>query len=141
VKTVAGQFAHIITSSGWQLEVHSYHVPFIDFAMFQRGQAERAVQEQQLTSKAAILAALKSEGEAFAQFLDSVSEETLAERVSFPPPLQPSTKTRFEMLLSVKEHEMHHRAQLMVYQRLLGLVPHLTTRRAAARAAAAATVR
>jgi uncharacterized damage-inducible protein DinB len=26
----------------------------------------------------------------------------------------------------VKEHEMHHRAQLMVMERMLGMVPHLT---------------
>jgi len=30
------------------------------------------------------------------------------------------------MLLSAKEHEMHHRAQLMLIERLLGIVPHLT---------------
>ena len=30
------------------------------------------------------------------------------------------------MLLSPKEHEMHHRAQLMLVERLLGIVPHLT---------------
>jgi uncharacterized damage-inducible protein DinB len=31
----------------------------------------------------------------------------------------------------VKEHEMHHRGQLMLIQRLLGIVPHLTRRREA----------
>jgi uncharacterized damage-inducible protein DinB len=30
------------------------------------------------------------------------------------------------MLLSVKEHEMHHRAQIMLIQRMLGIVPHAT---------------
>jgi uncharacterized damage-inducible protein DinB len=30
------------------------------------------------------------------------------------------------MLLSPKEHEMHHRGQLMMLQRMIGLVPHLT---------------
>jgi uncharacterized damage-inducible protein DinB len=30
------------------------------------------------------------------------------------------------MLLSAKEHEMHHRAQLMVIERMLGITPHLT---------------
>jgi uncharacterized damage-inducible protein DinB len=30
------------------------------------------------------------------------------------------------MLLSVKEHEMHHRGQLMLIERMLGIVPHLT---------------
>ena len=43
-----------------------------------------------------------------------------------PPGATPATKSRLEMLLSIKEHEMHHRAQLMVAQRLLGIVPHLT---------------
>ncbi len=33
------------------------------------------------------------------------------------------------MLLSVKEHEMHHRGQLMLIERLLGIVPHLTRAR------------
>ena len=36
------------------------------------------------------------------------------------------------MLLSVKEHEMHHRAQLMLIERLLGIVPHGTRQRQAA---------
>jgi uncharacterized damage-inducible protein DinB len=35
------------------------------------------------------------------------------------------------MFLSTKEHEMHHRAQLMVFERLMGLVPHLTREREA----------
>ena len=42
------------------------------------------------------------------------------------------------MLLGVKEHEMHHRAQLMLIQRLLGMVPHLTRHREAMAGAAAA---
>ena len=43
------------------------------------------------------------------------------------------SKTRFEMILGTKEHEMHHRAQLTVVERLLGIVPHLTRNRLAAR--------
>ena len=52
----------------------------------------------------------------------------------------PATKTRFEMLLGPKEHEMHHRGQLMTIQRMIGQVPHLTRQfqeRMAAQAAAA----
>jgi uncharacterized damage-inducible protein DinB len=30
------------------------------------------------------------------------------------------------MLLAPKEHEMHHRGQLMVVERMLGITPHLT---------------
>jgi uncharacterized damage-inducible protein DinB len=32
------------------------------------------------------------------------------------------------MILGTKEHEMHHRAQLTVVERMLGIVPHLTRR-------------
>ena len=35
-------------------------------------------------------------------------------------------KSRFEMLIAPKEHEMHHRGQLMVVERMLGITPHLT---------------
>ena len=42
------------------------------------------------------------------------------------PGMTPESKTRFEMLLGVKEHEMHHRAQLMLIERMLGITPHLT---------------
>jgi len=58
----------------------------------------------------------------------------LSEQISFPEGAQPPTKSRFEMLLGVKEHEMHHRAQLMVLQRMIGLVPHLTREMEARRA-------
>jgi uncharacterized damage-inducible protein DinB len=43
------------------------------------------------------------------------------------------------MLLGAKEHEMHHRGQLMMFQRMIGQVPHLTRQmqeRMAARAQA-----
>ena len=67
-----------------------------------------------------------SEGEIFAAFVDGFSVAKLAEEVQGPPG-QPS-KTRLEGLMSAKEHEMHHRAQLMLIERLLGIEPHLTTR-------------
>jgi uncharacterized damage-inducible protein DinB len=41
----------------------------------------------------------------------------------------PGDKSRFEMLVGSKEHEIHHRAQLMVIERLIGIVPHLTRNR------------
>jgi uncharacterized damage-inducible protein DinB len=43
-----------------------------------------------------------------------------------PAGATPTSKTRFEMILSVKEHEMHHRGQLMLMERMVGIVPHLT---------------
>ena len=69
---------------------------------------------------------LRTEGEKFAQSLEGVSEAFLAETVQYPQGMVPPTKSRFEMLISPKEHEMHHRGQLMQVQRLLGMVPPLT---------------
>ena len=57
-----------------------------------------------------------------------------------PPGGNPASRTRFDMLIAVKEHEMHHRGQLMLMERLIGITPHLTreahARRAALHAAA-----
>ncbi len=108
---------------------------FMEF--FQKVGADEATPR----SKSEIVALLKSEGEKFATYLEGLSEATLAEPVSMHPGSQPATKSRFEMLMSAKEHEMHHRAQLMVAERMLGILPHLTRQmqeRMAARPAAAA---
>ncbi len=85
-----------------------------------------SAEEAKPRTKAETIAYLKSQGEAFASFLKGLSDEFLAEPVAMPPGAEPATKTRFEMLLSPKEHEMHHRGQLMLLQRMIGLVPHLT---------------
>jgi len=58
-----------------------------------------------------------------------------------PPGMAQASRTNFDMLMSVKEHEMHHRGQLMLIERMLGIKPHLTreqeARFAAMQAAAA----
>jgi len=136
VKSVGEQLAHIAVATGWQIELHTTRVGHVDYAMFGAHVARSASEEQGLNSKAAILEALRTGGERFATFLEGVDDALLEQQVTFPPQVQPSVRTRFEMLQAVKEHEMHHRAQLMVYERLLGIVPHLTRRRAAAAAAA-----
>jgi uncharacterized damage-inducible protein DinB len=81
--------------------------------------------EKKPHTKAQILALLHEEGERFAGWLDTLNDEFLAEMVTMRPEMG-SPKSRFEMLLGPKEHEMHHRAQLMVVERLLGITPHLT---------------
>jgi uncharacterized damage-inducible protein DinB len=83
-------------------------------------------EEAKPRTKAELLALLTAEGERFASFLDAASDTLLSEPVTMPPGAEPATKTRFEMLLSPKEHEMHHRGQLMLMQRMIGQVPHLT---------------
>lgn len=136
VKSVGEQLAHIAVASGWQMRVHGDRVAHVDFSTFGMAAARAAAEERALTSKADIVGALRTSGEAFASFLEGLTPSVLEELVTFPPPVRPEAKTRFEMLLGAKEHEMHHRAQLMVYQRLLGIVPHLTRQREAMRAAA-----
>jgi uncharacterized damage-inducible protein DinB len=90
-------------------------------------------------SKAETIELLKTEGESFAGWLASLTPDFLAE--TFTDPTGQNPKTRLEGLLSAKEHEMHHRGQLMLAERMLGIVPHLTRQmqeRMAARAAAQA---
>jgi uncharacterized damage-inducible protein DinB len=65
-------------------------------------------------------------GESFAKWLDGLSDDFLDEQVAYPAGMTPPSKSRFEMILGVKEHEMHHRGQLMLLERMIGMVPHLT---------------
>ena len=81
-------------------------------------------EENKPRSKAEILELLRTEGDHYAAWLESLTPEFLAETVTEPD--GKTTKTRLERLLSGKEHEMHHRAQLMLIERQLGIVPHLT---------------
>ena len=60
----------------------------------------------------------------FASWIESLSPSFLNE--TFTDPMGQNPKTRFEQLIGAKEHEMHHRGQLMLIQRMLGLTPHLT---------------
>lgn len=100
---------------------------------FGKWMGEVSAKQKALTSKAAIVAALEENGEAFAKYLESASEADLGSPVSAPN----ATKSRFEMALGVKEHEMHHRAQLFLIERMLGIVPHLTRARQERQAATA----
>jgi uncharacterized damage-inducible protein DinB len=90
-------------------------------------------------TKAEIVQLLKDEGEKFAKWVESLTPEFLDE--TYTDTMGQNPRTRFEHILSAKEHEMHHRGQLMLIQRMLGVTPHLTRQmqeRIAARAAAAA---
>jgi uncharacterized damage-inducible protein DinB len=99
--------------------------------LISRSQAE----EKRPRSKRKIIDLLRAEGECSAQWVEGLPETQLSEEVR---QRGGATQSRFEMLLGTKEHEMHHRGQLMVIERLLGIVPHLTRNRQAARETAAA---
>ncbi len=85
------------------------------------------------------MALLQSDGERLAKWMEGLSDDFLGERVSFAPGMTPTSKSRFEMILGLKEHEMHHRAQLMLIERLVGIVPHMTRDMQARMAAQQAT--
>ena len=95
--------------------------------------SQRLADEKQWAdaTKPDLIAALRKDGDDWGAFLERVSEADLSGTVTFPPPADPPSKSRFEILLANKEHEMHHRAQLMLIERMLGLVPHLTRERQA----------
>jgi uncharacterized damage-inducible protein DinB len=134
--SVGEMLAHLAVSPMWQIEVHSRKVDHLDFAFFSARTQQGKAEEQLLRTKAEIVRALQQNGEKFASFVEGLDEAALQSVVSFPPQAG-SAKSRFEMLLGPKEHEMHHRGQLMLVQRLLGQVPPLTRQRQAMMAAAA----
>jgi uncharacterized damage-inducible protein DinB len=101
-------------------------------------------ESEKVATKDQVLALLRSEGEKFANAVEVLTDEYLGQTVSMPPSADRPSRTRFDMLMSVKEHEMHHRGQLMLIERMLGVTPHLTraneARIAAMREAAAVKV-
>lgn len=126
-RSVAQVLAHIAAAPRMQQKIHGKRL--MDFsvvdvpALF----AEIMAIEAQPRTKTEVLELLRAEGERFGTFLDGLTDEILDERMLTPGDPSPE-KSRLEMLMGVKEHEMHHRAQLMLIQRMLGIVPHLTRR-------------
>jgi uncharacterized damage-inducible protein DinB len=134
VRSIAQMLVHIAMGPMFQLHVQQNRFDDLTKVNFQELMAKVTAEEAKPRSKAEIIAFLRTEGETFASYLESLPEPFLAERVTMAPGAQPPTKSRFEMLLSPKEHEMHHRGQLMLAERMIGLVPHLTRERVAAQA-------
>jgi uncharacterized damage-inducible protein DinB len=126
-RSVAETLVHIAFATRFAEQLHFLErrnsiEGFDFFGMMEKQIAE----EKKPRSKAEILDLLRTNGEKFAKLLDGVTEEFLAETVQYPAGMNPPVKSRFEMLIAPKEHEMHHRGQLMMVERLLGITPHLT---------------
>jgi len=127
VRTVGQTLVHIGLGPRMQEQIHAVErrkaMEGFDFPAFF---AQLGAEEQKPRNKAEIIAFLRQEGDRFAKWLEGLSDDFLAEHVKFLPGMTPASKTRFEMLLGAKEHEMHHRGQLMLVERIIGVVPHLT---------------
>lgn len=125
-RSVGELLTHIAVSYTFQHQIHSDRRTTLVGFDFPALMKNLAAEEKTPRSKEQIVELLRSNGEKFASWLEKLTEEQLAEQVAMPPGAVPPTKSRMEMILSVKEHEMHHRGQLMMIERMLGLVPHLT---------------
>ena len=126
-RSVAQLLTHVAIADTFHRQIHAVErrttLEGFDFpSLLERLRAE----ESKPRTKEQILELLHINGEQWAQWLEGLSDDFLAERVRMPPGATPAAKSRFEMILSVKEHEMHHRGQLMLIERMLGIVPHLT---------------
>jgi uncharacterized damage-inducible protein DinB len=141
-RSVGELLAHIALADGFQHQVHATErrttLEGFDFPSLMK---RFAAEEKEPRSKDQIVEMLRSSGEKWAGFVEGLSEDFLAERVQMPSGMTPPSKSRFEMILSVKEHEMHHRGQLMLIERLVGIVPHMTREMQSRLAAAAAAAK
>jgi len=124
VRSVGRMLTHVAISTRIWEEVHKKRLTSLaDFDFL--GTIDRFnAEESKPRTKAEIVALLRSEGGNFAAWLETLTPEVLAETVTEPD--GKTSKSRFERLLGAKEHEMHHRGQLMLIERQLGIVPHLT---------------
>jgi len=126
-RSIGQTLAHLGVSTGFQSHVHGNKISDMKTVNFMELFQQFTAEESKPRTKAELIAFLKSEGDKFASFLENLPEAFFAEQVTMPPGAPgPATKSRFEMLMSAKEHEMHHRGQLMTIQRIIGQVPHLT---------------
>jgi uncharacterized damage-inducible protein DinB len=126
-KTVAQTLTHIAVITKMPEAMHGANrVQTLVGLNFMAIMGPLMAEEGKSRNKAEIVALLKENGDSFANLLEGMSEEALAEQVTMPPGATPESKSRLEMLLGAKEHEMHHRGQLMVMERMLGMTPHLT---------------
>ncbi len=140
-RSIGQTLTHIALGPGFQHHIQSNKISDLKTVNFGELMQKSGAEEAKPRTKAETIAFLKAEGDTFAAFLEGLQESFLGESVSMPPGMLPATKSRFEMLLGAKEHEMHHRGQLMTMQRMIGQVSHLTRQmqeRMAQMAAAAA---
>lgn len=131
-RSVAQMLTHIALAYRFQYQVHAIEKR-TNFEGFDFPTLMKQITNEEGISrtKDQLIDLLKEEGERFTVWVETVSDEFLGERFDMPEGATPPNKSRFEMLISVKEHEMHHRGQLMLIERQLGIVPHLTREREA----------
>jgi uncharacterized damage-inducible protein DinB len=141
-RSVGELLTHVALVSNFQLTIHQTEkrktLEGFDFPAYV---AKATADEKSPRSKEQVIELLTTNGETFARFLEGLDENFLAEKVAMPAGAPYPSKSRFEMLISAKEHEMHHRGQLMLIERMIGIVPHMTRQMQAGLAAHAAAAK
>src|SRR5205823_10626672 len=107
IRTVEKLMTHIAISNRFQYAVNRgklMNMEGFDFpALMQQVMAEEAKPR----TKAEVIELLKKEGDEWAKFVEGLSEDFLAQNILMRPGGTPPQRSRFDMILSVKEHEMH----------------------------------
>jgi uncharacterized damage-inducible protein DinB len=126
VRTIEKLLVHIAISHWWQDQIHFEKRTSMEGFDFQALMQRVMEEEGRSHTKADVLGLLRKEGEIWANFVAGLSEDFLSQTITMMPGGTPPSTTRFEMILLLKEHEMHHGGQLMLMQRMIGIVPHPT---------------
>lgn len=123
-RSVGQTLAHVAVSTRMWQEAHAAGTTKMYEYDWASAFVELESEEKKKRTKKELVDLLRNEGDRFARFLEELSDDKLAEQIT-EDPSQPN-KSRLESLMSAKEHEMHCRGQLMLMERMLGIVPHLT---------------
>jgi uncharacterized damage-inducible protein DinB len=141
-RTIAQTLIHISNVHQFALAIHRDNVlSTMEGFNFMAFIQPIAASEQESLTKPQIIARLTTGAEEFENWVKTLSDDFLGQSVAMPPGGNPASRTRFDLLIAVKEHEMHHRGQLMLMERLIGITPHFTREAQARRAEMLAAAR
>jgi uncharacterized damage-inducible protein DinB len=126
IRSVEKLLTHIALTPQFQLQIHGDKLTTLEGFDFPARMQHMLAEEAKPRTKAQVIEMLRSGGEKWAAFVEGLSDDFLGQALTMPQGGTPPQRTRFDMILGVKEHEMHHRGQLMLIERIIGVVPHLT---------------
>src|SRR4030095_6942518 len=104
IRTVRQMLTHIALLAAFAT-FHKEKRTNFDGVNFPALVAQMQSEEAKPRTKAEVIALLKQHGEETAKWLESLSDDFLAEQFTQPAG-SPATKSRFEMIMGIKEHEM-----------------------------------
>jgi uncharacterized damage-inducible protein DinB len=123
-RSIAETLVHIAWLGSSDRQIHDErHLNSLESFDFPALLQTSAVEERRPRSKDEIVELLRTEGERAAAWVEGLSDSFVSQQIRLPGG---GSIRRFEMLLATKEHELQHRAQVTVMERLLGIVPRFT---------------